>query len=102
MELTYHPHQIIYERDGQPLASIDFPPVAEGVVSICHTFVDPVLRGQGVAGKLMEAAIAHIRAQGWRVMADCSYADKWFCEHPAERDLLCADKPASSDEAPPH
>ena len=48
------------------------------VAVIDHTFVHESLRGQGVAGKLMEEAVAAIEAQGWKVGASCSYAVSWL------------------------
>ena len=44
-------NRIVYQQDGQTLAEITFPDFEDGVVNIDHTFVDPVLRGQGVAGQ---------------------------------------------------
>ena len=54
-----------------------------------HTFVDDTLRGQGVAGQLLQAAADQIRAEGKRARATCSYAEIWFERHPEEADLLC-------------
>ena len=55
-------NRIIYQQDGQTLAEITFPAFEEGVVNIDHTFVDPVLRGQGVAGQLMQHTADALRA----------------------------------------
>ena len=54
----------IYKMDdqGHLLAEITFPEVREGVFNIDHTFVDESLRGQGVAGQLMEAAVSQIHS----------------------------------------
>jgi predicted GNAT family acetyltransferase len=80
----------IYLNDDQNhmIAVVTFPRISEGVVAIDHTFVDPSLRGQGVAGKLMEAAVAYFRSENLKVKPTCSYAVKWFEEHPEARDLL--------------
>ena len=56
-------NRIIYQQDGQTLAEITFPAFEEGVVNIDHTFVDPVLRGQGVAGQLMQHTADALRAK---------------------------------------
>ena len=58
------------------------------VADIDHTFVDQSLRGQGVAGQLLDAAVRQIRMEGLRAKATCSYAAKWFKEHPDQSDLL--------------
>ncbi len=80
----------IYLNDdnNQTIAVVAFPRISEGVVNIDHTFVDPSLRGQGVAGKLMEAAVAYFRANNLKVKPTCSYAVKWFSEHPECGDVL--------------
>ena len=51
--------------------------------------MDDTLRGQGVAGQLLQAAADQIRAEGKRARATCSYAEIWFERHPEEADLLC-------------
>ena len=83
MEFIYEAHRIYAEaEDGELLAEIDFPEVAPGVVDLNHTFVSDKLRGQGVAGKLMAAAIARIEEQGWKTRTSCSYAKGWMEKHP--------------------
>lgn len=78
----HHERNRIYAAgpDGALLAEITFPE-KEGVAVIDHTFVHESLRGQGVARKLMEEAVAAIEAQGWKVGASCSYAVSWLEKH---------------------
>ncbi len=85
-----HESNRVYLNDevGHMVAVVTFPPVKEGVVKIEHTFVDTSLRGQGVAGKLMEEVAAHLRANNLKAMLSCSYAIKWFQEHPECADLV--------------
>ena len=75
------------DEQGKLVAEVTFP-VSEGVADIDHTFVDQSLRGQGVAGQLLDAAVRQIRMEGLRAKATCSYAAKWFKEHPDQSDLL--------------
>lgn len=74
----------IYKNDdsGKMIAEITFPETSPGVFTIDHTFVDDSLRGQGMADKLVRAAIENIHSKGGRVEATCSYAVRWFEEHP--------------------
>ncbi len=65
-------------EEGAVIAEVTFPETQQGVCTINHTFVDDSLRGQGVAGKLVSAAVAHIEEQGKQVAATCSYAQKWL------------------------
>ena len=53
-------------------------------VDINHTYVDPALRGQGVAGEMMEAVAQRLRQDGLKAVASCSYANAWLNKH---RDL---------------
>lgn len=80
----------IYANDenGKLIAEVTFPEAAENRVDINHTFVDDSLRGQGVAGQLLELAVKELRASGRKATASCSYAVKWFEKHPEEADLL--------------
>ena len=47
-----------------------------GVLDITHTFVDPSLRGQGVAKELVDRCDAFCKKEGLIVVASCSYAAK--------------------------
>ena len=87
MEFQKEPGRI-YAADGDRLvAEVTFP-ARDGVAVIDHTFVDDSLRGQGVAGQLVRAAVDQIRADGMKAQATCSYARMWFAQHPEEADLL--------------
>lgn len=70
----------IYKTDdtGKIIAEITFPENDPGVFCIDHTFVDEVLRGQGVAQKLVSDAVAEIESKGGKVTATCSYAQHWL------------------------
>lgn len=73
---------------GRLVAEISFPQVRRDVVNIDHTFVDSSLQGQGVAGKLVQAAADQIRTRELKAVLTCPYAKKWFEAHPEQRDLL--------------
>ena len=73
----------IFQEDetGRVIAEITFPETSPGVFVIDHTFVDSSLRGQGIASKLVQAAVDEIKKRGGQVQATCSYAAKWLSEH---------------------
>lgn len=52
-----------------------------------HTLVPPEIGGRGVAGKLVEALIADARAEGWKIVPQCSYVEVAFRRHPEWADL---------------
>jgi len=78
-----HDQDSIYaiDKSGDRIAEVTFP-ISDGVANINHTYVDPALRGQGIAGQLMTAAVEQIRSAGLKARPTCSYAIKWFAEHP--------------------
>lgn len=89
MEFQSVPGRLWAENEeGRLIAEITFPEVAPGVANIDHTFVDGSLRGQGVAGRLVQGAADQLRSRGMKAVATCSYAVKWFESHPDQRDLL--------------
>ncbi len=53
----------------------------DGVMVIDHTGVPSAIGGRGVAGHLVRTAFEHARAQGWRVVPACSYAETWAARH---------------------
>ena len=69
------------DETGRIIAEITFPETSPGVFVIDHTFVDESLRGQGMASKLVQAAVNEIKKRGGKVQATCSYAKKWLEEH---------------------
>ena len=79
MEFQIADGRVYYQNEqNEVLAEATYCSVSEGVVDIDHTYVSPVLRGQGVAGKLMEALAADLRAKGLKAAASCSYAEAWL------------------------
>ncbi|MBA4800969.1 MAG: N-acetyltransferase [Euryhalocaulis sp.] len=60
----------------------------ENVMVIDHTYTPPELRGQGLADRLVARAVRDARAEGWKVDPVCSYAARWFEDHPEHRELL--------------
>ena len=58
------------------------------LMQIHHTEVAPELEGKGLAAQLAKAALAHARAQGWRVQPSCSYVRSYMQRHPETLDLL--------------
>lgn len=79
MNFTVEKTRVYYnDEKGKTLAEVTFPETEKGVYTIDHTFVDESLRGQGVAGKLVEKAVETIKNNGGEVKATCSYAVKWL------------------------
>jgi predicted GNAT family acetyltransferase len=85
-----HESNRIYKKDmdGKVVAEVTFPSAGNDVVNINHTFVDGSLRGQGIAGKLMEETADQLRKEGKKAVLTCSYAISWFEKNEQYKDLL--------------
>ncbi|MBE2242027.1 MAG: N-acetyltransferase [Burkholderiaceae bacterium] len=62
--------------------------LAGGVMEIVHTGVPGAVEGRGIAGELVAAALAHARANGWKVRPVCSYVQAYMRRHAETQDLL--------------
>jgi uncharacterized protein len=82
LEVTHNPadHTFEVRIDGQ-LSKLDYIQNAENFV-IAHVGVYPEHRGQGVAAKIVEAALQYARANGLRVIPMCSYAAAYIRRNP--------------------
>ena len=79
MDFKHNENQIaLYSETGDLLAEITFPYVDENTVNVNHTFVDTSLRGQGIAGKLMQELVEELEKRGLMAVPTCSYAQGWF------------------------
>ncbi len=63
------------------MAETTFILKANGQVDIVHTYVNPNLRGMGVAGKMMEAVAEYLREKSLKATATCPYANAWLKKH---------------------
>jgi predicted GNAT family acetyltransferase len=71
---------------GGSLAVADYE-MKPGVMVLTHTFVPVELRGQGLAEKLVRAALDHARAERLKVVPACSYVGVFLQRHPEYQDL---------------
>ena len=82
MEFIKEENRIYAKNEkGILVAELTFQVKDNNVYNIDYTFVDESLRGQGIAGKLVEEAVKTIKEKGGKVEATCSYANKWLKEH---------------------
>ena len=91
MEYRVISNRITAVEKDQVLGEITFPACGPETVVIDHTWVDPSLRGQGVAGQLVKRAADALRSTGRRARATCSYARTWFENHPEAANVLAED-----------
>lgn len=75
-----------YELNGNRVAEITWVE-RDGVMDMNHTYVSDVLRGQGVAKKLLDAAAAYARENNLKMKAICSYVVASFDKSDAYDDV---------------
>ena len=66
-----HEAEITYRRRGSTL-------------ELVHTGVPEQVRGRGISGRLVEAAVAYAASEGLAVRPSCPTARAWLKHHPAE------------------
>jgi hypothetical protein len=82
MEFIYENHKIyVKDNEDKLIVEATFPLYKKGVVNVDHTYVDPTLRGQGVASKLMHEVCKHAEKLGYKVVATCPYSVVWLKKH---------------------
>ena len=72
------------DENGKTLAEITYVKSAsvEDVVVADHTYVDPSLRGQGVAEELVDALVDEMEKQGKKIEPLCPYVVTLFKRKP--------------------
>lgn len=70
-----HRSEVVYKMHGRSM-------------HLVHTEVPSALEGQGIAGRLVKAALDHARAQGFKVKPECTYVQAYMRRHPETLDLL--------------
>ncbi len=59
--------------DGKEVGYLTYS-IDDGVLDIEHTVVDPAMRGQGIAKKMVDRADQFCKEEGLKIKASCSYA----------------------------
>lgn len=77
-----------YEEEGEQLAEMTYVKSGDRLVIFDHTEVSPVLKGQGVGRKLVEAGVQMAREKGWKVVPLCPFAKAEFDKHREYHDVL--------------
>ncbi|GAA0488648.1 GNAT family N-acetyltransferase [Alkalibacterium sp. s-m-22] len=81
MEFSKGNNRFYKEEDGQLLAEITW--VSQGDrVGVDHTFVDPSLRGQGVAEQLVDRVVEEMQKEQKKIYPICPYVVELFKRKP--------------------
>jgi predicted GNAT family acetyltransferase len=70
----------IFSKDekGNIISEATYVQNHPGSLIIDHVYVNPSMRGQGVADETMQAVTEYLRKEGLKASATCSYASAWF------------------------
>lgn len=80
-----------YDETGKINAKISFKLKGENIVVVDSTFVDPDLRGKGIADKLLDHLVKEMAVEGKKIEAKCSYIEKKFAKNPQKYNFINAD-----------
>ncbi|TWG99600.1 hypothetical protein L615_002500000290 [Nocardioides sp. J9] len=86
---VHAPEQHRYEvRDGEDVVGFaQYRLPDDEHVDFVHTEVDDAYGGRGLAGAVVEFALADVRDRGRRVIAHCPYVARWLTKHPEYDDI---------------
>ncbi|MFT8316772.1 MAG: GNAT family N-acetyltransferase [Sporolactobacillus sp.] len=84
MELKEGKNRYYFEfEDGHLAGEVTYSFYHPDVISLDHTYVDPALRGQHLAGQLVQAVVDKAKREGWKIIPACSYAKARFAHNEA-------------------
>jgi predicted GNAT family acetyltransferase len=87
LEVVHNPNENRFETwiEGN-LSKLDYIQDEKNFV-ITHVGVYPALRGQGIAGRIVEVSLDYARENSLRVVPMCSYAAAYIRRHPEHAEL---------------
>jgi len=90
--VTDNPGKSRYEvhEDGELAGFVQFERAGDTIILI-HTETEPRFRGEGLAGRLVQACLDDVRKQGLNVVPLCPYVRDWMAAHPGYADLVPAE-----------
>ena len=62
--------------------------VVSNIIEFYVTFVEPSLRGRGIAAGLVEEAIAFAKEKGYKILSTCSYTSEYINRKEEYKGLL--------------
>ena len=74
-------------EEGKMIAEVTYVPAGDTKVILDHTFVDPSLRGQGIAGQLVKRVVDEMRVEGKKIVPLCPFAKAEFDRKPEYKDI---------------
>ena len=78
----------IGEDEAAPIAEITYKQKDEHTIDVDHTYVSDELRGQGIAGKLVQVITDFAREENLKIVPTCPYVATKMEKETAYHDLL--------------
>lgn len=78
----------IGDNQAKPIAEITYKEKDEETIIVDHTYVSEELRGQGIAGKLVEVIVRFAREEGLKIVPLCPYVKTKMENTESYRDLI--------------
>lgn len=94
MEFTKGDNKFYHQNDkDEEIAVITYKPAddSDEIVEADHTFVDPSLRGQGIAEQLVERLVEEMEEEGKKIKPVCPYVVNLFDRKPDKYDHIRAE-----------
>lgn len=79
------------DEKGEMVAEITYAPYGDDKVLANHTYVNPSLRGQGVAERMLDHLVAEMKVQGKKIIPHCSYVVAAFERKPEKYQDIMAE-----------
>ena len=89
-DVTDNRERLRYELRVEKGLAVAYYEPRDGTLVFTHTVVPEALRGQGLASKLIKAALDDARRRGLKVVPQCPFVARYIEGHPEERDLVAS------------
>ncbi len=73
MDIKHGDNFFFIEKNGETIAKISYQFENDDIIIANSTYVDPSLRGQGIAKKLLDRLVEYARENNLKIRPLCSY-----------------------------